>query len=249
MKMSIKILSFLLGLNLFVPLSSYAQVKPLIDFAIIDPDNPLVAFDTTAIIVHVKVSHCDVNADTSGFTANLLYHYQSDKMGGISSTWTETIDNDPVAEFMPPGGKFDTLYFYCDTAKFRTTGTNPVNVIIIWPSLLSPVVSLCDSDEYVLWEIPGYTGLEENMLDFGSTVFPNPASGTQVAYINSKYTQQIESITIYNAIGQVMNTKEFADGESSLGYVLPTDDLRAGIYHIHILYKDKKREVVKFIKN
>jgi hypothetical protein len=226
-------------------------IKPYIDFALVDPDNPLVAFDTVGIVVFVKVASCETNADTGGVQGNLKYQYQSDKMGFYSPYWMVEVDNDTAIETIPISGKLDTLLFVVDTNEFRTTGSNPVNVIIIWPSLHNPATPMCDSGQTVLWHVPGYyLGMEEeNPQSFGSTVYPNPALATQLVYINTTYTQQISQVTITNSMGQVLSTKEFTDAETSLGYILPTQDLRAGIYHIHIYYRDKKNEVVRFIKN
>lgn len=227
------------------------DVKPYIDYSFIDPDNPLVAFDTAGIVVYVKVASCETNTDTGGVQGNLKYQFQSDKMGIYSPNWMEEVDNDTAIETIPFGGKLDTLVFVVDTNQFRTTGTNPVNVIIIWPSLHNPATPMCDSGQIILWHVPGYyLGMEEeNPQNFGSTVYPNPALATQLVYINTSYTQEISRVTITNTMGQVLNTKEFTETESSLGYIVPTQDLRAGIYHIHIYYRDHKNEVVRFIKN
>jgi len=255
MKLYIKILVVFWGVFLITKKSEAQGIKPFIDFALIDPDNPLVAFDTAAIFVHVKIHDCATNTDTGGFFGNLKYWMQTDKMGQHEPFEIDPfeIDNDPLLEYMPFGGKVDTLYFLVDTALFKTTGVNPVNVIIIWPAFINISRPMCDSGQHVFWNAYGFPGIlgmnEETPQGYGSTVFPNPAASMQLVFINSKYSQDIARVSIVNMMGQVMNTKEFYEGADSQGYVLPTEELRSGIYNIHITYKDKKNEVVKFIKN
>lgn len=254
MKLSFKILLICLGFFSISMKAHTQDVRPVIDFALVDPDNPLLAYDTCAIIVHVKLTSCDTDVDTgatSGYLGNLKYYLQSDKMGQhIPEIDPFEIDNDTALENMPATGKFDTLWFYVDTTLFRTTSVNPVNVIIIWPAFTNLARPMCDSSETILWNVPGYVGIDDALQQgYGSTVYPNPAAPMQIVFINSKYAQEISQVTIVNAMGQVMNTKQFMENESSQGYVLPTENLRPGIYNIHIFYKDKKNEVVKFVKN
>lgn len=250
MKLSLKIFIISLGVLLIFPKAQAQDIKPLIDLAFVDPDNNITAFQTAKIVVHVKLKSCATNSDTGFISGNLLYHFQTDKMGAISGDYKHEVDNDTADEQILPGGIIDTLTFTVDTAEFRTVGTNPVNVIIIWPAFVSASHFSCDSGETILWEVPGFVGIEEeNYYGYGSTVYPNPAPPMQLVFINSKYSQEISRVSIVNAMGQVINTKEFYEGEDSQGYVLPTEELRAGIYNIHIFYKDKKNEVVKFVKN
>lgn len=111
---------------------------------------------------------------------------------------------------------------------------------------------MVDSGMYVLTNVSvgAQVGiLEEGNQSFGSTVFPNPSSATQIVMINSKYNQPITQISIMNAMGQIVTKKVFDDGEDRGGYVIPTQELRPGVYHIQINYKDQKAEVVRFIKN
>lgn len=248
MKLALQIICLLLGLTIS-PIVSNAQVKGIIDYAIIDEDNTVIG-DTAIITVHLKFKSASTNADTPVF-GNIFYRYQTDSMIALNGymNQVETIENNnPGWEIVPIGGTFDTINFPCLPGQLRT---GPVNVIIIWPSLFNPATPMTDSLEYAIPNVyVALSGLgNEYVEELGSTVYPNPAPAMQLVFINSKYSQAISRISILNAMGQVLNGKEFMDGEDSKGYVLPTDELRPGIYHIHIFYKDKKSEVVKFIKN
>jgi hypothetical protein len=251
MKPAYKLL-FVLFVFVFATSKSNAQaIKPEIDFAVMDPDNPLIANQIASIIVHVKIKSCVTSNDTGDVVGHLSYNLQTDSMGAVNGDTKLHIDQNPPYENIPPGGKFDTLDFIVDTNYFRTQETNPVNVIIIWPAFSSPSNPQCDSGEVIMWNVPGsQIGIyEEGPQMFGSTVFPNPAQSMQLVFIDSKYSKEVSRVSIMNNLGQVMNIHEFAEGEDSKGYILPTDDLRSGLYNIHIVYRDNKSEVVKFLKN
>jgi hypothetical protein len=252
MKTSLKYIYICLFLGVLIfPRSGFTQsVKPVIDFILPDPDVDFVLGSTVDIYVHVKVKSCATNADTT-IWGNIYYWYQTDSMDNATPEVYNWIDSDAAIEEIPSGGLLDTIPFYCDSSELRISATNPVNVIIIWPAFFSPTAPVCDSSQTNIYVTPYYPiGLEEEPIQkFGSTAFPNPANAMQVVFINSKYSKDISSISIMNSLGQMMSIKEFSEGEDSKGYVLPTEILQAGIYHVHILYKDRKREVVKFIKN
>lgn len=233
------------------PVKLYSQaVKPIIDFCLPDPDFDFEIGETIDIYVHVKVKSCATDADTSMY-GNLFYWYQTDTMSTISSTLFDYIDSQPYIEFIDYGGKMDTIPFYCDSNQLRASTTGPVNVIIIWPAFTSPSAPVCDSGQYVL-PVPVFPaiGLEGIPVEkFGSTAFPNPSNATELVYINSKYSKPVSEVQIYNAMGQLSYQTTFAEGFNPNGYVLPTTDLQSGVYFIHLIYSDKKSEVVKFIKN
>ncbi len=244
--LSLQTLLLLIGL-VAIPTFSNAQVKGIIDFAAIDEDNTVLGYSATCT-THVKFISSITNNDTM-VNGNLIYWYQTDSMAAVDNNWYEYIDDNPFPEFIPIGGQFDLFPFFCDSSQLRT---GPVNVIIIWPSLISATTPMVDSGMYVIPNV--YVGTtigieEEGLYNYGSTVFPNPAQSMQLVFINSKYSKEIGRVTVVNAMGQVMNSREFNEYESSQGYIVPTDDLRAGIYNIQIFYKDNKTEVVKFIKN
>jgi hypothetical protein len=250
MRLAIKIFYLLAGF-LLLPVCTYSQgpVKGIIDIANFDEDNAVLGY-TTHITLHVKFKSCITNNDTS-VTGNLVYWYRTDSMWN-SFQGPKMIDDNPAYEFVDGGGLVDTIPFYCDSAELRSSDTGPANVIIIWPSIHSPSIELCDSGFYLFpsVDVASTSGIEEEgPQKFGSTVFPNPAGSMQIVLIHSKHSDEIEKVIVTNTMGNIISSKEFNEHESSHGYVVPTEDLRQGIYHIHIFYKDKKTEVVKFIKN
>lgn len=250
MKTSVKISCLILGLILIQQASyAQAQVKAIIAGAYFDQDNAVFG-EYTNLDVYSKFISAETGADTTVF-GNVFFRYQTNWMSLYNPDWTIVEDNNPAWENVPLGLNLYPLQIFCDSNPnvFRT---GPVNVIIIWPAFIG-TTPLVDSADFHLFnqdvEFQGTGIIEESPQKFGSTVFPNPAAGTQIVFINSKYTEQIIKVSIMNGLGQIISSKEFIDGENSNGYVLPTDELRSGIYHIQIFYKDKKTEVVKFIKN
>ena len=244
----VKIFLLLLGFTL-IPTISHAQVKGIISYVDWDEDNAIMG-DSTNLYVFTKFISATTNADTTVF-GNVFFRYKTNWMALYNPNWIETLDNYLGWETINPGLNQFNLRFYCNPDP-NVMRTGPVNVIIIWPAFFNPSNPLIDSADYFLpnADVSPYVGLmDEEANQFGSTVYPNPAMSTQIVFINSKYSQQIEKISIINAMGQALSSKEFIDGEDSKGYVLPTEELRSGIYHIQIFYKDKKTEVVKFIKN
>ncbi len=250
MKLSVKVLVILLGIAIF-PQASHAQVKAIITYADFDEDNA-VAGDTTNIQIFAKFVSAVTNADTT-VNGNIFFRYKTNWSIDWNPGWIGSFD-DTVVGTQSLGIGLQQFYgkFYCETDT-NILRTGPVNVIIIWPAFYGgPGNPLVDSADYFLSNVNIYPEIgfyEEPVSKFGSTVFPNPSSSMELVFLNSKYTQPIHQICIMNAVGQTLFIKEFDTDTQSNGYVLPTTDLRAGIYHIHIFYKDKKSEVVKFVKN
>lgn len=234
--------------------SGQGPVKAYIDFAIFDEDNA-VALDSTNIYVQVRVKSANTNADTS-VNGNLMYWFQTGKMiEDQGPTYFLPIDNDPNYETIPLGGVLDTIKFFCDTTYLdpRTSETGPVNVIIIWPAFDGTVL-LQDSGMYVFPSIMvenPWIGIEEEhgMLKGASTIYPNPAQGEEIVYLNSKHKSPISKFAIINSIGQTVSFRVFDDLESGNGYIVPTSDLRPGLYYIQVFYEDSRQESVKFIKH
>jgi len=242
---SSKLLFFLIIFFSSITISYSQQRKIVIDSVNYDQDNPILngSIDTVITYIHLTDS---ADAPVAG-VGNIRYWVVSDTMITLSIL-PKLIDYTSTYETIPIIGKMDTLAIPLDSLVLRT---GPANVIIIWPALINPTIDIIDSGFAVI-NLYTYSDIgiqEEPIQKFGSTVFPNPSEGIQLVMFNSKYTQEIQQITVTNTIGQTMSIREFANGESSHGFVLPTENLQSGIYHIHILYKDRKREVVKFIKN
>jgi hypothetical protein len=216
-----------------------------IDSLMHDQDNPTLVgtYDTIFIRIHLTDS---ANNWVFG-DGDIRYWAQSDSMLDISAS-PKMINNSTMTEPIPVTGRFDTLYLPVDSLILRT---GPVNVIIIWPSIVNATFALSDSgfqfvNEYIYTDV----GLPlEPFEEYGSIVFPNPAMAIQLVYVKNKYSLGMDYITITNSLGQVITTKSFAGGEMDNSYLLPTDGLKPGVYYIHIFYEDKKNEVVKFIKN
>jgi len=227
------------------PIFAQQPVKISIDYVIWDEDNPVPA-DTTQIIIHTHVFCTDDNNVNIASAGNIRYWVQSDSMYNTLVP-PKMVDWSPANVGIPLIGKQDTVIIPLDSLILRT---GPVNVIIIWPSLVNPTINLVDSGfaQFQLYTV-GLPWIEDPVQNFGSTVFPNPSLSTQMVFVNSKYSKEISKIIVINSLGQVMDTKQFAEGESGKGYIIPTEDLRPGIYHIHLVYSDNKSEVVKFIKN
>jgi hypothetical protein len=248
MRLSLKYIGMILGM-MIIPIAANAQgVKGIISYAHFDQDNATFG-DSTDLDIVAKFISASTGNDTSVF-GNVFFRYQTNWMWDYNHDWHQTIDDNPGPQLVPVGFDVYNCRFFCDSNE-NVLRTGPVNVIIIWPAFYNPSIPLEDSAAYYLFsqDVEHYTGLIETPQNFGTTVFPNPAQPLQLVFINSKYAKNISKISIMNNLGQIASFKEFADGEDSKGYVLPTEDLRPGIYHIHLVYSDNKSEVVKFIKN
>ena len=238
---------FLIGFLVLCIGKSYGQAHRdmWIDSLVHDQDNPTLIGTNDTIFPRIHLTDSASNW-VLGY-GNIRYWVQSDSMLDISAP-PKLIDPSPDIENIPATGRFDTLYLPVDSILLRT---GPVNVIIIWPSIVSAQFLLSDSgfqfmNEYIYTDV----GLPlEPPGEYGSTIFPNPAMAIQLVYVNNKYSHGMEYVSITNSMGQVMSAKTFSSSEADKTYLLPTDDLRPGIYYVHVFYVDKKNEVIKFIKN
>lgn len=250
MKRILAVILSIIGITLFPNNVQAQSIKPIIDFCLPDPDFDFELGETIDIYVHVKAKSCLTDADTSVY-GNLYYWFQTDTMASISASLFDNIDDQPWMEYIPIGGKMDTIPFYCDSSQLRAAVGGPTNVIIIWPAFISPTAPVCDSGQYVL-SAPIFPSIGIDNLPaetFGSKAYPNPANGLELVYIDSKYGLPVNQVIIYNAMGQVSFQTKFPEGYQSNGYVIPTQELIHGVYFIHLIYQDRKSEVVKFIKN
>jgi len=249
MKLYLKIFILLIVLGTYATkIKAQVDVKGIVNYVDFDEDNAILG-DSTNITIFCKFVTAATNADTTVF-GNVFFRYQTNWMWEVNHDWREIIDNNPGWASYPMGINQFNCRFYCNPSP-DVCRTGPVNVIIIWPALTSSTFHLVDSADYFLPNVDITTpmGIENQYMNYGSNVFPNPIAPMQVVYINSKYSAEIAEILIYNSLGQIINSKEFGNGENAKGYVLPTDHLSPGIYHLHIIYQDRKTEVVKFIKN
>lgn len=246
--MNKKIFLTVIGCLLMV-LTSYGQMqrKMVIDSAVYDPDVPVL--DGTEVNLKLRIHLTDsANNNVSG-GGNLRYWVQSDSMN-LAGTPPVMIEDGQVFESIPISGRYDTLHLPIDTLDLRISSTGPVNVIIIWPSLVNPSTPLIDSgfifiNQYVYTDI----GFDTEKDIPPTTIYPNPSGSFELVYIKKYYTQLIHQITIIDQLGEPVFIKQFMPEDENSGYVLPVYGLPTGIYNIQIMYKDKKTEVVKFVKN
>ncbi len=228
--------------------SSFAQMqrKIVIDSVVYDPDQPVLVGTTIYIFPRIHLTD-SANNWVSG-NGNVRYWVRSDSMN-LNGHPPVLIDNLPIFESIPAGGRFDTLALPLDSLDLRVSSTGPVNVIIIWPSLVKPGIDLADSgfvliNQYVYTDI----GIDEENIP-PSTIYPNPSGSFELVYIRKQYTQLIDHITIVDNLGQPVFIKQFTPEDESSGYLLPTHELRSGMYYLQIYYKDKKMETVRYIKS
>lgn len=248
MKLKHKIL-FILFCFVGLTLTGYSQVqrKMVIDSVMNDPDIPILVGTTMNLKTRIHMTD-SANNWVSG-SGNIRYYVQSDSMYQ-AITLPAMIEDGQGVEFVPAGGRFDTLHLPLDSLDVRLSETNPINVIIIWPSIVNPSIILIDSG-FVLMDQVFFTdiGLPTEGDIPPTTIYPNPSGSFELLYIKKHYTELIEQISIIDYWGQPVFVKRFTEEDETNGYVVPTFGLATGIYSIQIQYKDKKMESVKYIKN
>ncbi len=97
-------------------------------------------------------------------------------------------------------------------------------------------------------DIGGYLGVEEKKEVFisGISVYPNPTSDNLEFSFKYKLNYYSE-LTIYNSIGQIINTYNIDKGVSS--YKINTDNYQTGIYLYELKNKNKTIGTGKFVKD
>lgn len=177
-------------------------------FDFTDLDNPLHHFDyfgRTAAIDH------------NGYVKDDIY-YQASYTAGLRMLDISDIENKNITEV----GYFDTY------PNNNSTASNGAwNVYPYFPSG-NIIISDIDNGFFVIRK-SGTLGLENQNLEIGFSMFPNPASNkTTIKSLNSK---SIKNIKVYSLVGQKIAEE---NNINNTQYQLNIGNIKKGIYFIKI---------------
>ncbi|PQJ76719.1 choice-of-anchor B family protein [Polaribacter glomeratus] len=188
-------------------------------FDFTDLDNPLYHFDyfgSTAAIDH------------NGYIKDNIY-FQANYTAGVRMIDVSNVENKIFTEV----GFFDTY------PNNNSTAFNGAwNVYPYFPSG-NIIVSDINNGFFVIKK-NGTLSLQNQELQKSFSVYPNPTSGKTT--IKSSNNQFVQSIQIYNLLGQKMIEENNINNDT---YVLDTKGLQKGVYFIKINNQNTTKLIVK----
>lgn len=218
--------------------SSSSQRVFKIDLCIFDEDNaPFTFYDTIPIMVHVKVENGG-GIDTSA-NGDLYYWFQTDSMVSAGMP-PRLINTDLSLEYLPPGGKFDTIPVDLRPEEWRTGPTSPVNVWCVWAGMYIP--DIIDSIPCCGNFGSAILGNEVHGNQTYFNAYPNPTN--QMLFISTGQTNTISDIKIMTIEGKTVDRKvEMKSNAIDVQY------LNEGIYILEIKFTDgsiTRRKIQKY---
>ena len=90
----------------------------------------------------------------------------------------------------------------------------------------------------------GVLNMKNSTIDKNISVYPNPTK--DILYINLPHLHSLETISIYNALGQLVFSKPISNEPHQS---ICTRELKKGIYIIKCSPSNEKLATCKFIKN
>lgn len=225
---------------------AFQQVKAQTATKILSIDSisqlePIIMNDTVDFLVLVSINDTSfVNNDT--ITGDLFYYYQTDSM--INAGAPPRIFNQYIANETISGSFFDTISIDIFQNEIRTSP--PVNLIILWPAIITTNPEVIDSTQIEL-EVyfEGYLHTPHaNDNDEYKVIFPIPAS--QYIYVRPEEIQFIRQIHLLTVDGKIVGTKQAEEISSGL---ISIDHLPTGTYFVQIEYRNGEIIQSKMIKN
>lgn len=233
-----KYLLIIIGILGLFTTKTYSQATTTLSIDSISQLTPIIMGDTTDFLVRVRVDNF-LGVDT--ISGDIFYYYQTDSMV-LDSAPPRILEQDLVTELIIDSF-IDIVHVDIRPDEIRTSSTNPLNLIVIWPAMFSPAV--LDTDSVVLYiEVEGFLDIPNGWnLQKTNVIFPCPA--LQFIYIRQEEIYLIEQIKIISMNGELIRSipkNEFKQGWINI------DELKTGNYIAYVQYKTGSTTTLKFIK-
>lgn len=228
---------FIIMLAFGIKLCLYSQMlAPTLTITSVTQMEPMIMFDSTDFNITITATDSIGAPDT--VSGDLFYYYQTDSMIN-AGTPPRIINNDPASVLIAFSFN-DTLTIDIRPDEIRTT---PVNLIILWPAMLNPMIadSVCDSIEV---ELMGFLGLRPLAgKETQPVIFPCPA--LQYIYIQPEQLGQITEINLFTITGEFLShyaPEDFRLGLIDIGHLAP------GYYLVEVYYPNRLPRQIKIQK-
>lgn len=201
---------------------------------------PIIMNDTVDFEVHVGVRDLLAPWVPSFTVGNIFYWYRTDSM--INSGQPARIIDVDLSSLLILDGYVDTVPIEMKPNEIRMGGTNPINLIILWPALFPPILdTIPDTLGITVVGVLGDNDVYPKQV--GNVIFPCPA--LQFLNIQQGEISKIRQITILSMDGKVaaiLKNHEFSSGFINL------ESFPTGEYFIRSEYFDNRVVQTKVIK-
>ncbi len=217
--------------------TSHAQLVFLKTDSII-PLDPIIMNDFVDFEIHVGVKNI-ISLLPDVALGNIFYWYRTDSM--ISSGQPARIVDFDLSILLISDGYIDTVPIEMLPNELRT---GPVNLIILWPAMINPLVLDTVQDTLGVL-VEGFLSTpNEYPLQCGNIIFPCPA--IQFVNIQSEEIKFIDHVQLISMSGQVMQTyrhEEFQNGSIDIS------NYPSGEYVVQLHYYDNRVVRTKILKH
>lgn len=175
----------------------------------ITPLEPILMNDTIDFQVQVGVTNF-ISLLPDIAIGNIFYWYRTDSM--INSGQPARLVDFNLSVQLVSDGFLDTVPIEMKPNELRMGGTNPVNLIILWPAMINPLV-VDTTGGVTNIVVDGYLGDNPYPQQVGNIIFPCPA--LQYIYIKHEEIIEIKQLSVISMDGQLIQTyenEEFKNG-------------------------------------
>lgn len=186
--------------------------------------------------VYTTLKYVLRNTGNQTFNGKPTVLYQTDIMSNTQYMYYHwTLPNITIL----PGDTFtvSSPYFKAEKANFKVGN----NIVVIWPSAItSPPAHETITIE--ITAIPASVGIEEYQNDTEISIYPVPVTN-KLNILSLMPENDLERVRILNVFGQEIfsSQTEFTS--------INTSDFSAGIYYLHVQFKNRPPGVYRFVKH
>jgi hypothetical protein len=217
----------------------YSQTGKVLYMDSLVQQEPIIMFDTTDFAARVWVDDTTALNQDSIF-GDLFYWYLTDSMLAAGAP-ARAINNDTTNIWI--------IHYIIDIISVDIRPdeikTTPVNLIILWPAMITSTPQVADSDSVAIYvQFEGYIGIPEIPdVPQSHLLFPTPA--LQYIYIRPEELPLIQYIHLLTIDGKMVSqyqAEEFSSGLINL------DQLANGNYLVEVQYYSGKTVRTKILK-
>lgn len=215
---------------LFFNILSFTQLTISTVVTNANPTTLSISGDTVELMLTTELLFSGSPIDT---VAQVVYRIRTDTMESLGTPFRTVFGSSTFVG----GILMDTVDFEYFPGEVRT---GPINVIIIWPSLVEPSVGLDSIVEQVYFPFNVSIPLEEDALNF--EVFPNPSNSIVLVSIHSSIGE-VCCAELYNASGVCIAKYGNEINQISLS------EFDSGVYILRVIASNNRvyhRKIIKY---
>lgn len=174
-----------------------------------------------------------------------MHFTQPSVLAAVAGTDTLVCNGHPVVLGGTPtasGGSNSYVYMWSPPDGLNDpTSSNPIATLTETKTYMLSVTDAqgCQAVSFITVHIDACLGVESRNLNAALTVFPNPSNGRFTLQGMDTFNGHLESIQVYDQLGQIVFHRGFQKGETVSDLEIDTRIQEPGIYFLKVTMTDR----------